>query len=143
MLRGEYSGKIEKVNADLLRMLLAAGYMPVVAPVAISYESEGLNVDGDRAAAAIGAALKADKVIILTNVPGILRDVKDEASLIDRIPLAKAEDVLEQYAQGRMKRKVLGALEALRGGVGQVVIADGRAEEPVRRALSGKGTVIG
>ena len=142
ILRGEYSGKIEKVNADLLRTLLEAGYTPVVAPVAISYESEGLNVDGDRAAAAIGAALKADKVVILTNVPGILRDVEDEGSLIDHIAAAKAEDVLEQYAQGRMKRKVLGAVEALRDGVGQVVIADGRAANPVRRALDGEGTVI-
>ena len=143
VLRGEYSGKIERVNADLLRTLLEAGYTPVVAPVAISYEGEGLNVDGDRAAAAIGAALNADKVIILTNVPGILRDVEDESSLIDKVAAARAEEVLEQYAEGRMKRKVLGAIEALSEGVGQVIIADGRVDEPVRRALSGQGTIIG
>jgi acetylglutamate/LysW-gamma-L-alpha-aminoadipate kinase len=143
VLRGEYSGVIEQVNAGLLKMLLDAGYTPVVAPIAISHESEGLNVDGDRVAAAVGAALKADKVIILTNVPGLLRDIEDEDSLIKQIPTAQAESYLDRYAKGRMKRKILGAVEALQDGVGQVIIADGRAEKPVRRALSGEGTVIG
>jgi acetylglutamate/LysW-gamma-L-alpha-aminoadipate kinase len=142
MLRGEYSGKIERVNAGLLRTLLEAGYTPVVAPLAISYESEGLNVDGDRAAAAIGAALRADEVIILTNVPGLLRDVSDESSLISRIPLEDAQRYLDRYAKGRMKRKILGAVEALQDGVNRVIVADGRTEQPLRRALSGEGTVI-
>jgi acetylglutamate/LysW-gamma-L-alpha-aminoadipate kinase len=142
VLHGEYSGKIERVNSDLLLRLLDAGYTPVVAPVAISYEGEGLNVDGDRAAAAIGGALKAEKVIILTNVPGILRDVGDESSVIEQVAGGEAEEVLEEHAEGRMKRKVLGAIEALSDGVGQVIIADGRAEQPVRRALAGEGTII-
>jgi acetylglutamate/LysW-gamma-L-alpha-aminoadipate kinase len=142
VLRGEYSGKIERVNAGLLRTLLEAGYTPVVAPLAISYESEALNVDGDRAAAAIGAALKADQVVILTNVPGLLRDVADERSLVSHIPMEEAEEYLDRYAKGRMKRKILGAVEALRDGAGQVIVADGRAEHPVQRALSGEGTII-
>ncbi len=142
ILRGEYSGKIEKVNAGLLEALLATGYTPVVAPLAISYESEGLNVDGDRVAAAIGSALKADKVVILSNVPGLLRDFPDESTLIPFIPAVQAEDHLERYAQGRMKRKLLGAVEALRDGVGQVTIGDGRIDQPVQAALAGQGTVI-
>jgi acetylglutamate/LysW-gamma-L-alpha-aminoadipate kinase len=143
VLRGEYSGKIEQVNVGLLETLLEAGYTPVVAPLAISYESEALNVDGDRAAAAIGGALQAEKVVILTNVPGLLRDVTDESTLIPHIPLEKAPEYLDRYAQGRMKRKLLGAIEALQNGVGQVVIADGRVAQPVQRALTGYGTVIG
>jgi acetylglutamate/LysW-gamma-L-alpha-aminoadipate kinase len=142
ILRGEYSGVIEQVNAPLLRALLDAGYVPVIAPNAISYESEALNVDGDRAAAAIAAALRAETLLILTNVPGLLRDVEDEDSLITQIPAAQAEDYLERYAQGRMKRKVLGAVEALREGVGRVILADGRVAHPVRQALAGQGTVV-
>jgi len=142
VLRGEHSGKIERVNAGLLKTLLEAGYTPVVAPLAISHESEALNVDGDRAAAAIGAALKAQTLVILTNVPGLLRDVSDESTLISHIPLAQAEEYLDRYAQGRMKRKLLGAIEALRDGVEQVVIADGRVAQPLHRALTGQGTVI-
>ena len=142
VLRGEYSGKIERVNAGLLETLLETGYTPVVAPLIISYESEALNVDGDRAAAAIGSALKAQTVVILTNVPGLLRDFPDESTLIPHIPLAQAQEHLDRYAQGRMKRKVLGAIEALRDGVGQVIIADGRVGQPLHRALAGHGTVI-
>lgn len=142
ILHDEYSGVIEQVNADLLRLLLDAGYVPVIAPQAISYESEALNVDGDRAAAAVAAALKAETLVILTNVPGLLRDVSDEGSLIAHIPQAQAEDYLERYAEGRMKRKVLGAVEAMREGVGKVIIADGRIAAPVTRALEGQGTVI-
>ncbi len=142
VLRGEYSGKIERVNVGLLSTLLAAGYTPVVAPLAISYQGEALNVDGDRAAAAIGSALKAQQVIILSNVPGLMRDFPDESTLISHIPLTRAEDYLDRYAEGRMKRKMLGAIEALRDGVGQVVIADGRAPQPLHRALAGHGTVV-
>ena len=142
ILRGEFSGVIEKVNADILTTLLGAGYVPVVAPQAISYESEALNVDGDRAAAAIAAALKAETLVILTNVPGLLRDVEDEGSLIEEIPQGRAEEYLDRFAQGRMKRKVLGATEALQEGVGQVILADGRHDKPVLTALTGQGTVI-
>ena len=142
VLRGEHSGKIERVNTALLLTLLQTGYTPVVAPLAISYESQAVNVDGDRAAAAIGSAIRAQTLIILSNVPGLLRDVRDETSLIAHIPLAQAQEHLEQYAQGRMKKKVLGAIEALQQGVGKVIIADGRAGQPLHRALAGQGTVI-
>jgi acetylglutamate/LysW-gamma-L-alpha-aminoadipate kinase len=142
ILRDEYSGVIEQVNADLLTAVMGAGFVPVIAPQAISYESEALNVDGDRAAAAIAAALGAETLVILTNVPGLLRDVDDEGSLIEEIPQAQAGTYLDRYAEGRMKRKVLGATEALQEGVGQVILADGRVDQPVLTALSGQGTVI-
>jgi acetylglutamate/LysW-gamma-L-alpha-aminoadipate kinase len=142
VLRGEHSGRIERVNAGLLLTLLQTGYTPVIAPLAISYESQTVNVDGDRAAAAISSAIKAQILIILSNVPGLLQDVRDETSLIAHIPLAQAQQHLEQYAQGRMKRKLLGAIEALQQGVGKVIIADGRVSQPLHRALAGQGTVI-
>ncbi|MGQ9598414.1 MAG: [LysW]-aminoadipate kinase [Anaerolineae bacterium] len=142
VLHGEYSGHIERVNALLLQTLLTAGYVPVVAPLAISHRHEALNVDGDRAAAAIGSALKAQTVIILSNVPGLLRDPTDETSLISRVPLSHAQEYLERFAQGRMKRKMLGAIEAVMEGVKRVIIADGRVVYPLRCALAGQGTVI-
>ena len=142
MLHGEYSGRIERVNVALLKTLLEAGYVPVVAPLSISHENEALNVDGDRVAAAIGSALKARQVIILSNVPGLLRDFPDESTLIPHVPLASAEHHLNHYAKGRMKRKLLGAIEALNDGVGQVIIASGQVAQPLYRALAGQGTVI-
>jgi acetylglutamate/LysW-gamma-L-alpha-aminoadipate kinase len=142
VLRGEYSGRITQVNSELLHALLETGYVPVVAPLAISHQNEALNVDGDRAAAAIGAALKARILVILSNVPGLLRDFPNENSLIKHIRAADAPVVLEEYARGRMKKKILGAAEALESGVQRVVLADGRVAQPLRRALAGNGTVI-
>jgi acetylglutamate/LysW-gamma-L-alpha-aminoadipate kinase len=142
VLRGDNSGKIETVNASLLHMLGEAGYFPVVAPLAVSRKGEALNVDGDRVAAAIGSALRAETLVILTNVPGLLREFPDESTLITHISLAEAPAILDQCAQGRMKKKMLGAIEALTAGVGRVVIADGRVAQPLHRALAGQGTVI-
>jgi acetylglutamate/LysW-gamma-L-alpha-aminoadipate kinase len=142
VLRGDHSGKIEEVNVGLLRSLLDGGYVPVVAPIAMGQDGEALNVDGDRVAGAISAALKANTLVILSNVPGLLRHFPDEASLIRHIPLEQAEEHMEEFARGRMKRKVLGAIEALHEGVGRVVIADGRVDQPVQRALAGAGTAI-
>ena len=142
VLRDDFSGRIERVNDGLLNTLLAAGYVPVIAPLAISYKSEALNVDGDRVAAAISSALTAQTLVILSNVPGLLRDFPDERSLISYIPAEQASEALERYAQGRMKKKLLGAIEALNGGVEKVVIADGRVAQPLQRALEGQGTVI-
>lgn len=141
VLHDEWSGIVERVNAPLLRTLLDQGYVPVVAPLAISYAGEMVNVDGDRAAAAMAAALSADTLVLLTNVPGLLRSFPDELTLISRIPRAEIEAYLP-CAQGRMKRKLLGAQEALNGGVRRVILADGRADSPIRQALAGRGTVV-
>ncbi|MBI4791028.1 MAG: [LysW]-aminoadipate kinase [Chloroflexi bacterium] len=141
ILRDDYTGRVEKVNADLLRSLLASGYTPVVAPLAISYQGDALNVDGDRAAAMIAGALAAEQLIILTNVPGLLRAFPDEASLIPHIDKHRVEQTID-FAEGRMKKKVLGATEALALNVRQVIFADGRVAEPLHRALEGKGTII-
>jgi acetylglutamate/LysW-gamma-L-alpha-aminoadipate kinase len=142
VLHGEWSGVIQQVNVSLLRLLLDRGYTPVIAPLAISHQGEMVNVDGDRAAAAVAVALQAETLVLLSNVPGLLRDFPDENTLIPLVEQGQIEEFLERYAQGRMKRKLLGAAEAVRGGVGRVIIADGRAGRPVQRALSGEGTVI-
>jgi [amino group carrier protein]-L-2-aminoadipate 6-kinase len=141
ILRDDYTGRVEKVNAELLRMLLDANLLPVIAPLAISYQGDALNVDGDRAAAMLAGALGAQKLVILTNVVGLMRDYPDESSLIAHIDKHRLAQTID-FAEGRMKKKVLGAGEALGLGVQQVVFADGRVEQPIRRALQGNGTVI-
>ena len=85
--------------------------------------------------------LKVDKLIILSNVPGLLRDVQDEGSLIRDIPFEDIEE-FAAFAKGRMKKKVLGAVEAIREGVKEVVFADARRALPITEALLGKGTLI-
>jgi|SRR5688572_18657611 len=141
VIRDDYTGKIEKVNYELLMLLLNADYVPVIAPVAISEKGEALNVDADRAAAMVAAALKAETLILLTAVPGLMKNFPDESTLIRQLPQSQLAAASEA-AQGRMKKKVLGAEEALKGGVSRVIIADGRIQNPITNALSGNGTVI-
>jgi len=141
VLRGDYTGKVERVNADLVTLLLDRGYLPVLCPPAASYEGEAVNVDGDTASAMLAAAVKAEEFIMLSNVPGLLRDLDDPTSLVARIP-AKAIDDFMPLAQGRMKRKLMAAAIALGAGVGRVILASANVLHPVTSALAGHGTVI-
>ena len=141
VLRNDYTGKIENVNVMLLRLLMDNGFFPVITPPGISFESDSINVDGDRAAAAIAEALHAECLIMLSNVPGLLKEVNDESSLIANIKKDEAAKYMD-VAQGRMKKKIMGAIEALQHGVHKVIFADARIENPITEALKGKGTVI-
>jgi len=141
VIRDDYTGKIETVNSELLMSLLNAGYLPVIAPVAVSEKGEALNVDADRAAAMVACVLKAETLILLTAAPGLMKNFPDESSLIRQLPQSQLA-VAGEAAQGRMKKKVLGAEEALSGGVCRVIIADGRIQSPISAALAGNGTVI-
>lgn len=141
VLHGDHTGTVDVVNTVLLDALLGAGYLPVISPPALSHDGVAINVDGDRAAAAIATSLGADTLLLLSNVPGLLRDLSDEASLIAGF---RADDIEEYaaYAAGRMRMKLLGAVEAVRGGVQRVILGDARASMSVTRALEGAGTVI-
>lgn len=141
VLRDDWTGTVERVNTGLLRLLLDAGYFPVLTPPGASEQGEAINVDGDRAAAMVAAAFHAEALVILSNVPGLLRNYPDESTLIRAIPRAKADDFM-QYAEGRMKKKVMGAVEAISEGVQRVIFADGRIESPISQALAGGGTQI-
>ena len=141
IIRDDFTGQLESANGELLRLLLAAGYTPVIAPLALGHAGERLNVDGDRAAALVAGSLAASALVLLSNVPGLLAHFPDESSLIRHLApeqLGRAEEV----AQGRMKKKVLAAREALSAGVEAVILADSRRPAPIRAALAGEGTVI-
>jgi acetylglutamate/LysW-gamma-L-alpha-aminoadipate kinase len=142
VIRNTYTGRVDRVNSTLLSLLLEAGMLPILTPPAISDEGEAINVDGDRAAAATAVALGARRLIILSNVPGVLADFPDESSLIPAITVEEIENITQTAAQGRMRIKLLAAQEALAGSVERVVLADGRCPSPITRALAGEGTVI-
>ncbi len=138
IIDGGYTGKINQVNADLLRLLLEKGYMPVVAPIAVSEEFEPLNVDGDRTAAFVAGALKADRLILLTDVEGLI--LKGER--VQKIGASEVKEVLSSIGQG-MSTKVHAALEALDQGVTEVLITSGLGKTPISSALKHEvGTVI-
>jgi acetylglutamate/LysW-gamma-L-alpha-aminoadipate kinase len=141
IVRDQWTGKPTGVNRSLLRTLLGEGYLPVIAPIACSERGEMLNVDGDRVAAVIAAELHAAHLLLLTNVPGLLADPDDPNSLIRSVQ-ADALEPARAAAQGRMRKKVLAAEEALAAGVGNIVISSCNTTTPVSDALAGQGTVF-
>lgn len=138
LLRDDHTGTVTGIEEGVLRALLERGSLPVLPPLAISEQGEGLNVDGDRAAAAVAVALGAEALVILTNVAGILRSVDDPASLVRTATVDEADAL----AHGRMRKKAMAAREAIAGGVGRVVVGSGRIERPLARALAGEGTTL-
>ena len=140
-------GDITKVDAAMASSALSSGYIPVVAPVAqgtdrpISY-----NVDADTAAAKLAVALKAEKLVLLTDVRGLLRDPADEATLIPQLQLSSVPALVrEGVIAGEMVHKVDCCVNAVRSGVGAAVILDGRVSHSLLTELltdAGVGTML-
>jgi [amino group carrier protein]-L-2-aminoadipate 6-kinase len=142
LLRDDFTGKVHTVNTKLLELLIENQYRPVLTLPALGPDGEALNVDGDRAAAAVASSMQADEFVILSNVPGLLRNVEDPDSLIPNISRAQLKDANSEFAVDRMKKKLLAVEEALDGGVSRVVLGTANVDHPVRNALAGNGTVI-
>lgn len=140
VFRDNFAGTVEKINTELLRLLLNNNYLPVISPLVLSEQQETINVDGDTIAALIAKALTAQKLIFLSNVPGLLRNPDDNESLVRAIPADELSNYMD-LAKGRMRYKLQSAQTALAAGI-EVVISDGRVPDPVSNALSGCGTVM-
>lgn len=127
---GGYTGKINSVNASLLNTITTGGYVPIVSPVALSEKFDLLNVDGDRAAAYVAGGLKADSVIFLTDVNGLLINDK----LVTHMSVSEAKKMLPKIGFG-MEKKVLACTEAVSMGVKEAIISSGKIDNPISSAL--------
>jgi acetylglutamate kinase len=141
-------GEIREVNARPLEDALAGGYVPVVATVAggMGGDPRSYNVNADTAAADIAVALRAEKLLLLTDVPGILRDVRDEGTLIKEMSRSETEGYIEGGIVSKgMIPKVECCVRAVDGGVNRAHIIDGRSPHSLLVELfsdSGVGTMI-
>jgi acetylglutamate/LysW-gamma-L-alpha-aminoadipate kinase len=140
LVRDDQTGRLVEVCGQPLLALLATGLTPVLSPPAVCPDGAVVNVDADRAAAMVAAALGADRLVFLTAAPGLLRDPGDETSLLPEYVLPAEGGGHGATVRGGMAVKLHGARTALAAGVAEVIIADGRPEHPVRRALDGTGT---
>ena len=120
-------GEVEEVNTTYVQILQKEGFIPVIAPVATDREGVALNINADTVASEVASALKAEKLIFLTDVEGILEDVSNRKSLISTISLKQIQDML---VQGRIEKgmmpKVKGCQKALEAGVNKVHIISGK-----------------
>ncbi|MDE0090823.1 MAG: [LysW]-aminoadipate/[LysW]-glutamate kinase [Thaumarchaeota archaeon] len=134
---GGYTGKISEVNSGFIKGLLGQGIVPVISPVAISEEYEMLNVDGDRAAANVAGATGSDKVLFMTNVDGLMLDDR----LVTGMSRQEARDAMPKIGPG-MEKKVLASTEAIDMGVRTALIASGRRENPISRAIAEENCTV-
>jgi len=139
VLRGDHTGVVERVNTRLLHMLLDAGQVPVITVPAVAEGGTPVNVDADRAAAAVAGALGAARLVVLSNVAGLLANIDEPASLVPTIAYTDF-DAAEALAHGRFRKKMMAARAALDAGVARVVFAHANEPAPLTRALQGAGT---
>lgn len=139
-------GEIKEVNPELLLTLMEEGFIPVVAPIATDEHNHTYNINADYVASAVGVALKAEKVIYLTDVEGVLRNIHDPDSILSRIALEDVDRLIQdKVIQGGMIPKLQNCKKSILEGVNRVHILDGRQEHCLLLELftnSGIGTMI-
>jgi acetylglutamate kinase len=122
-----FVGEIVEVNENFLKMILENGYIPVIAPCAIGRDGNTYNVNADTAAGKIASILKAEKLILLTDVAGILKDREDEKSLISQIDYQESKSLLNSpFITEGMIPKLKCCIQAIENGVKRAHIIDGR-----------------
>jgi acetylglutamate/LysW-gamma-L-alpha-aminoadipate kinase len=141
IFRDDHAGTVERFDVSILRTLLDAGYVPLVTPPALAEDGIPINVDGDKLALGLAEAFGAEGLYFFSDTPGLLADRYDESTLIRQIDASDPERALS-VAAGRMIVKVETAIRAVERGVGRVVFADARVEQPITRAMAGEGTVV-
>jgi len=141
-----FVGNVTRVRAELIHRLLDDGLTPVISTVGANADGQAYNVNADEAARAIAVAMKAEKIVYLTAVPGLLDDPKDESTLIPRLTAAELRDRLDHESVGKgMIPKLKACADAVDQGVGFAHIIDGRVHHSLLIELltdHGVGTMV-
>lgn len=142
LIKRDFSGKPDRVNVSLLRLLLDHGYTPVLSIPILDEHGHAINSENDDIVTVLQASLRAPRVIQLIEATGFLANSDDPDS---RIPHLTREALAryERAGEGRIRRKLLALTRLLDTGTTEVIISDGRVEHPIRDALAGKGTRVG
>ena len=139
-------GEVDRINTDLLDMFLENDYIPVISPVGIAIDGTRLNLNADTAAGEVASAVGTEKLIILTDVPGVLRDPNDPDSLIQKIRVDEVPDLIEEgIISGGMIPKIETCVNAIENGVKSCHIIDGRKKHALLLEVfttNGIGTMI-
>ena len=139
-------GEIKKINPEILEMYTENDYIPVVSPIGIADDGTTLNLNADTVAGAIAGEMDAEKLIILTDVPGVLRNPNDPSTLIQRIHIDEIPDLIDEgIISGGMIPKIETCVDALNNGVKSAHILDGRIKHTLLLEIftkEGIGTMI-
>ena len=122
-----YVGEVVRINTNILNQLIESGYIPVISSIGVGPDGESYNINADTAAGELAAALKAEKLVMLTDVEGIFEDYNRKDSLISALSINRAHEMIDGgQIEGGMIPKVEACITALRGGVNRTHIIDGR-----------------
>ncbi len=139
-------GEVEKVNPQILEIISREGYIPVVSSVGVGLDGESYNINADVVAGELAAALKADKLIMLTDVEGIYEDPNDPSTLLSTLSIERARELIESgVIGGGMIPKVEACIQAVQAGVSRTHIIDGRALHSLLLEIftdEGSGTMV-
>ena len=141
-----YVGRIERINIQPVEDLLKGGYIPVISTLGCDREGNTYNINGDTAAAHIAGALNAERLIMMTDIAGLLQDKDDPSTLISRLTVSQAKELQGQgIISGGMIPKVECCIDAIQAGVKHVVMMDGRVPHSILMELltdEGAGTMV-
>jgi len=141
-----FVGEVKNVYPEILETVINNGYIPVIAPIGVDSEQRSYNINADLVAAAIAVAMKADKLVLLTDVPGLLMDAKNPDSLISVLKVGEVPSYINRgIIAGGMIPKVQCCVEAVQGGVGRTHIIDGRVPHSILLEIftkKGVGTMV-
>ena len=141
-----YVGKVDKVNPEMIEILEKSGFIPVISPVGIDKAGRTYNINADYVAGELAGALNAYKFILMTDVPGILKDFEDKSSLIAKLKIDEAKELIDSgVISGGMLPKVDACLTAIKKGAENVHIIDGKIKHAILLELftdTGIGTMI-
>ncbi|MCB9059557.1 MAG: [LysW]-aminoadipate kinase [Calditrichae bacterium] len=137
----DFSGKPDSINTKLLDLLLENSFVPLLTVPILDENNHAVNSENDDIVALLNKHYKADKIIHFIEAPGLLENADDPYSLIKQMSKIELSS-REEKMSGRIKRKLHAINTLLKDGARQIIIADGRTENPLKDALSGKGTVI-
>lgn len=141
-----FVGKIKEVDTTLLKTLLENDFIPIISPIGINDQYDTYNINADDAACAIATAVKAEKLVFMTDIEGVCKDPTDSSTLISELTVPEVKEFLDNgYAGGGMLPKLINCIDAVENGVSRVHILDGRVQHSLLLELftnKGIGTMI-
>lgn len=141
-----YVGQVKKIDTKIIKILLESGIIPVVAPLGTDIDGNTYNINADYVAGELASALKAEKLILMTDIDGLYKDIEDKNSLIKKIDILEIEKLIQDRTiNGGMIPKVESCISALKNGVKEVHILNGEKEHSILMELftkDGIGTII-
>ena len=141
-----FVGEVERIDPRVIQELLRSGFIPVVAPIGVGRDGQALNINADLAAGAVAAALRAAKIVFLTDVEGLYENFGDKGSLLSRVKVTDLETMLRDGKRSEgMIPKISGCVDAMKQGVERAHILDGRVEHALLLEIftdEGVGTMV-